>query len=203
MAKLLNRAYERLNRVLDLAGSQAVNDLDIESAFAVHPLDAVVQSAQKREYTFYDSVTFGGATDAGRSMDPFNGTTWDTIVTDGVPGGELVPDDWDFFVRSMGIEVSAGAGAVANWTSCQFYLQMSQVGGAPIYPISNPIDTVNATDRLPIPTAGDPLWLVGMPFRLVDAHETLNCWTITTGIVTVEFMLRGVAYPPGVLPYVP
>ena len=121
MARLLSRSYERLNRILNLAGNTALQDIDLESAFATHDLNRIVQSERGERWTYNVEYTHAGANITYHRVDLLTPTDFDVLI-DGA--GEVIvgptaadapdPETHDFLVTHVALagDANMSGGAI-------------------------------------------------------------------------------------------
>lgn len=200
MAKLLNRAYERLNKVLSLAGSQAVNDIDIGTAFATHDLNAIVQSALVTNWVFFAEANTGAGTD-DLDMNPEDASNFARILRNGRATTD-VPDltEEDFWITNIGGSYDA------NVTDIMFYQEFSGNAAQFFIPLTDVLTAsqpIPGGGRLKLPTT-EEYWFPGLPYKVErtqgDGTYRLHGRVVWAGAGNVGLVMVGYSLPKGAGP---
>jgi len=206
-----NRAYEAINKVLDLFGDRTVNDIDIEQAFPVHDLNNVVQAARAYPTIWYalEQVTTGAGTRYTR-LDPRQEADWEELTFGGentsiTLGGTLpYPQDWDIVLTHF--TVSATDTVV---TSTQFAAEdgVNNTGFQPITAIISSfvqffgpiyVGTNTTSNSMPYYLRPMPYFLPADPAREGSLMVPYARHAVTDN-VSLLFSISGWVAPPGVL----
>lgn len=181
MAGLLNRAYERLNKVLALAGSQTVNDIDIASAFAVHDLTPVVQDKLVLPAIFGLSEAVNAGVAEVDSVDPFTPTAWANVYIGNNQNADTqldYPDrgNWDFILTDFKVLEVNGFG-----DSAQLLYGTDVAGILQYFPVTGLLDVLETTSNAMAPSDGVEYWQVALPYRVFTDFGLLNYRLVAGG----------------------
>lgn len=203
MAELLSRAYERLNRILGLAGNQALNSIDIDSAFAVHPLGPVIQAELVEPFVASTNHTFAGAATHETSLNlrELVLADWDIIVRgprQATTGDDnpILPDD-DIVITSVSISSTAN-----NCTNALFLLS-DGTGPGTYWPITNLLEVtmfLSAATYM-IYDGGSDYYRSEPPFYLHRDADYILPYVryVATGAGITTYQMHGFVAPPGVI----
>jgi len=209
MAELLNRAYQRLNKVLDLAGSQVVNHIDTDQAFAVHDLTNVIQAELLESFEAELNLSFvGAAVQQGivdfREVNLGSGAPeWDVIrLGDDDRSGVLgetnpIPTDWDIVITDLSMTSTADAVTLGMWW------WSDGLGTGSFWPITNrfPNTFTLAGPFYPLYAgSNNPYYVIDPPFLLTaESNKRLYFYASASGADVWSLQAHGFAARPGVI----
>lgn len=196
LTRVGNRAYRLLADALSLPGTQGLADVDISQAFAVHPLDAIVQGAQVSKYLFGKTVTLAGGT-TRTLIDPFSdaGTGWDQVTRDGSTiAGDGVPTSHDCLIGHVGMEPATSGDFNAGIYLIRYTWDGTNLTELPLTNLLEDVTLGYAT------VDNHPYYARRMPmFVRADDDEKIYARVSLTAGSDVHFMMVAYGAPAGVL----
>lgn len=212
MARLLSRAYEGLNRILSLAGNTSISDIDIDSAFAIHSLNSIVQAQAIREY-IYVLEDNAGAGNVALQSSFFDITDWDAVYvsTYGDAGRQVTTDDElpSRVTDDLWLTDVAFSSDTTNLGNVAGFVRNAAIGvsGATLMPVTA---LLTQAEQLPGGVVawgsnGEPYYMISMPHRLWGAsgagtEEQFAARISYSGAAVVDVQVHVMVAVSGVLP---
>lgn len=202
MARVLNRAYARLNQVLSLAGSQIVADIDLDQVFPVHELAPVIQASVVDRYTFVVSSTQGGAANVHLGLDP---TTTPFAFSAAYRNGQIyTPSPLDG--TELDILYTGFGASRADATVDSFFLYKDLAGttvnyAIPITALLDNFQTIEAAGDQVALDLSNPYYECPMPFLLKPEFE-VKAKIVFSGAGSAGVVVEALVGPKGVFQFV-
>lgn len=204
IVRILNRAYRRLSNVLDLAGTERLGRIDIDQAFAVHPLDRVVEATLARKFVFLKEINHGAGGDSTSSfLRPYEGNDWDEIREEDA-GLATVPDldDEDVWITHVGAhssDVTSISNAYFRWLAAIPFSSQPVAFSSLLTGFIQ--DPGAGTGGLLVPNTGDPYLYGPRPWRYPQDELVTDLQFVleTSAINDVFVHVYALAAPRGVL----
>lgn len=201
LRRIGNRAYRKINRLLNLDGNESPGLVDLGQVFLVQDVAPALAESLGVSVMWHHTDNVNGAVSV--SLDPMDPTDWTEIVE-----SELnpIPDDtveaWadtDEYVTLLdGFFLDADV--AGNLTEGVWYMQPRGVAGTPNIPLGPAWDTGVGVGNVGFgPAAGSVPFFFPLPLRFDRGLFTLSLILRTSAAVDVRWGMWGRVYPSGAL----
>jgi len=210
--EILTRAYSRINNLLQLAGSETVNKIDLSAAFPTHDLNPIIQSELVVPFVAQVIHSFAGVGTFQQSLDLYADAGGLMTTFDNIRFGERsfvaalsadwpIPADWDILVT--GVAASSLQNQVNN---VQFFFR-DDYATTTYWPVTAYLSAVVALTGpvyAIVPNATDARYkfYLSPPPWLLTEQSSQYLWVrgVAAGADDFVYDIHGFTAPQGIFP---